>query len=153
MHACNHAFTNSRLDPRGYHPSDTLTTPLLTQRGKMALDLAENDEVKAAFAEHAEHAAITDDNKNALLRLCARFGLASRLRAVLQAGADVAHADKNGRTALVLAAEGGHADAVRVLLEHKADIEAKDEVRDEHGGDEIVLVRREGMAGRPSTCV
>ena len=76
------------------HPSDTLTTPLLTQSGKMALDLAKNDEVKAAFAEHAEHAAITDDNKNALLRLCARFGLASRLRAVLQAGADVAHADK-----------------------------------------------------------
>ena len=102
---CAHACTPANMRPRrtpGWmrareagrrytHPSDTLTTPLLTQSGKMALDLAKNDEVKAAFAEHAEHAAITDDNKNALLLLCARFGLASRLRAVLQAGANAGH--------------------------------------------------------------
>ena len=76
------------------HPSDTLPTPLLTQRGHTPLELASTDEVKAAFAEHAEHAVITDDNKNALLLDCARFGLASRVRAVLQAGANAAHVDK-----------------------------------------------------------
>ena len=75
-------------------PSDTLPMPLLTQRGKTPLELASTDEVKAAFVEHREHAVITDDNKNALLLDCARFGLASRLRAVLQAGANAAHADK-----------------------------------------------------------
>ena len=55
------------------------------------LNLAGNDEVKAAFVEHAEHSDITDDNKNGLLLLCARLGLASRVRAVLQAGAKAGH--------------------------------------------------------------
>ena len=73
------------------HPSDTLPMPLLSQDGKTPLELASTDEVKAAFAEHT---VITDDNKNALLLDCARLGLASRLRAVLQAGANAAHADK-----------------------------------------------------------
>ena len=50
--------------------------------------------MKAAFAEHLERTDITDDNKNALLLDCARFGLVSRLRAVLQAGANAAHADE-----------------------------------------------------------
>ena len=73
------------------HPSDTLPTPLLTQRGKTPLALASTDEVKAVFVEHT---VITDDNKNALLLDCARLGLVSRLRAVLEAGANAAHADK-----------------------------------------------------------
>ena len=60
----------------------------------MPLDLAGNDEVKAAFAEHVERSDITEDNKNWLLLVCARLGLASRLRAVLQAGANAAHADQ-----------------------------------------------------------
>ena len=72
-------------------PSDTLPMPLLSQDGYTPLELASTDEVKAVFAEHA---VITDDNKNALLLDCARFGLVSRLRAVLQAGANAAHADK-----------------------------------------------------------
>ena len=76
---------------RYIHPSDTLPTPLLTQRGKTPLELASTDEVKAVFAELV---VITDDNKNALLLDCARLGLVSRLRAVLQAGANAAHADK-----------------------------------------------------------
>ena len=75
-------------------PSDTLPTPLLTQRGKTPLELASTDEVKAAFVEHREHGVITDDNKNELLLECARLGLASRVRALLQAGANAAHADK-----------------------------------------------------------
>ena len=79
---------------RYIHPSDTLPTPLLTQHGKTPLELASTDEVKAAFAELVEHKVITDDNKNALLLDCARSGLVSRLREVLQAGANAAHADK-----------------------------------------------------------
>ena len=78
---------------RKTHPSHMLTS-LLPQNGKTPLELAlngDNDEVKAAFAEHT---IITDDNKNELLLVCARLGLASRLRAVLQAGANAAHADK-----------------------------------------------------------
>ena len=59
----------------------------------MAHELA-NDEVTAAFAEHAEHCDITDDNKDTLLLLCARLGLASRVRAVLQAGANAAHTNQ-----------------------------------------------------------
>ena len=68
--------------------------PLLSQDGQSPFELASTDEVKAAFVEHAEHAVITDDNKNALLLDCARFGLVSRLREVLQAGANAAHVDK-----------------------------------------------------------
>ena len=66
------------------------------------LNLAGNDEVKAAFVEHAEHSDITDDNKNALLLLCAHLGLASRVRAVLQAGANANHTTLEGNTALML---------------------------------------------------
>ncbi len=44
----------------------------LTGEVRMPLDLAGNDEVKAAFAEHAERIAITEDNKNWLLLVCAR---------------------------------------------------------------------------------
>ena len=72
-------------------PSDTLPMPLLSQNGQTPLELASTDEVKAVFVEHT---VITDDNKNALLLDCARFGLVSRLRAVLQAGANAAHVDK-----------------------------------------------------------
>ena len=91
----NSDWMRAREAGRRYtHPSDTLPMPLLSQDGKTPLELARTDEVKAAFVEHAEHAVITDDNKNALLLECARFGLVSRLRAVLQAGANAAHADK-----------------------------------------------------------
>ena len=76
------------------HPSDTLPTPLLSQYGKTPLELARTDEVKAAFVEHAEHAVITDDNKNELLLRYARNGVSPLLRAVLQAGANAAHADE-----------------------------------------------------------
>ena len=89
----NSDWMRAREAGRRYtRPSDTLPTPLLTQRGKTPLELARTDE--AVFAELVEHTVITDDNKNALLLDCARFGLVSRLRAVLQAGANAAHADE-----------------------------------------------------------
>ena len=71
-----------------------MLTSLLSQNGKTPLELAGNDEVKAVFATLVEHGDITDDNKNMLLLVCARLGLASRLRAVLEAGANAAHTDQ-----------------------------------------------------------
>ena len=50
--------------------------------------------MKAAFAKYLAQVDITDDNKNWLLLGCARYGLASRLRAVLLAGANAAHTDQ-----------------------------------------------------------
>ena len=41
-----------------------------------------------------EYIIITDDNKNELLLACARIGLVPLLRALLQAGANAAHANK-----------------------------------------------------------
>ena len=73
--------------------------------------------MKAAFAEHFAQVDITDDNKNALLLECARFGLASRVRAVLQAGGKATHTDKDGRTALMLACHYKHEAAAAELIE------------------------------------
>ncbi len=75
------------------HPSHMLTS-LLAQNCQTPDALGSTDEVKAAFAEHFAHVDITDDNKDALLLACARAGLASRVRAVLEAGADAAHTDQ-----------------------------------------------------------
>ena len=71
-----------------------MLTFLFSQDGKTAVEHAGNDEVKAAFVEHAEHSDITDDNKDTLLLLCALLGLAFRVRAVLQAGANAAHTNQ-----------------------------------------------------------
>ena len=92
-HVCMHAHARTCTPARKTHPSHMLTS-LLTQNGKTPLECTENDEVETAFAEHFAQVNITDDNKNELLLVCARLGLASRLRAVLQAGANAAHADK-----------------------------------------------------------
>ena len=103
MHAYRHALMKKctyrdrvyahAVEHRSTHPSHMLTS-LLSQNGKTPLDLAQadyNDEVEAAFAENM---IITDDNKNTVLLICAKFGLASRLRAVLKAGANAAHTNK-----------------------------------------------------------
>ena len=94
-----------------------MLTFLFSQDGNMAVEHAGNDEVKAAFVEHAEHSDITDDNKDALLLLCACLGLASRVRAVLQAGANAAHTNQDGDTALMLACEKKHEAAAAELME------------------------------------
>ena len=92
-HVCMHAHPRTCTPARKTHPARMLTF-LFSQDGKTAVEHAGNDKVKAAFVEHAEHSDITDDNKDTLLLLCARLGLASRVRAVLQAGANAAHTNQ-----------------------------------------------------------
>ena len=81
-------------------PTDT-HCPL--QNSKTALDVAEERlllsqagalEVKAAFAKHYAQVDITDQNKNRLVLVLSRLGVASRLPAVLLAGADLKHTDE-----------------------------------------------------------
>jgi ankyrin repeat protein len=66
---------------------------------KDPIDHAANEDVKAAFAKHLAQVEITDQNKNGLLLVFSRHGMASRLPAVLQAGADLKHTDENGKVA------------------------------------------------------
>ena len=89
-HVCMHAHPRTCTPARKTHPARMLTF-LFSQGGRTALDLTHNAEVTAAFVEHT---GITDENKDTLLLACARSGAASLLRAVLQAGANAAHADK-----------------------------------------------------------
>ena len=89
MSACTHMHAHARA-ARKTHPSHMLTS-LLPQYGKTPLDHAKNEEMLKVFVEHTT---ITDDNKNELLLACARFGLAPRLRALLQAGANAAYTNK-----------------------------------------------------------
>ncbi len=50
--------------------------------------------MKAAFAKHFAQVDITDQNKNMLLLVFSCLGVASRLPAVLLAGADLKHTDE-----------------------------------------------------------
>jgi ankyrin repeat protein len=96
---------------------------------KHPIDHAANEDVKAAFAKHLAQVDITDQNKNGLLLVFSRHGMASRLPAVLQAGADLKHTDENGNTCLHLAVEQGSIDIVRILVEAGADLTAKNKVQ------------------------
>ena len=96
---------------------------------KDPIDHAANEDVKAAFAKHLAQVDITDQNKNGLLLVFSRHGMASRLPAVLQAGADLKHTDENGNTCLHLAVEQGSIDIVRILVEAGADLTAKNKVQ------------------------
>ena len=58
------------------------------------IDCAANEDVKAAFAKHFAQVDITVQNKNWLLLVFSRLGMASRLPAVLLAGADLKHTDE-----------------------------------------------------------
>ena len=89
-HVCMHAHGRTCTPARKTHPSHMLTS-VLPQNGKTPLEVGNNNEVKTAFAELA---VITDDNKNMLLLECARFGIMARVRAMLQAGADLANTDQ-----------------------------------------------------------
>ena len=80
------------------HGADVAAT---NKWGRTALDFAEDcrdevkkEEVKAAFVQHFAQVDITDQNKNTLLLVLSRLGVASRLPAVLLAGADLKHTDE-----------------------------------------------------------
>ena len=97
LQACNHEeIQTGCARERVGIDTHTPLTPLLAQDGQTPLQLAGNEEVKAAFADHLEYLdfGIMDDDKNMLLLECARRGLASRVRAALQAGAEAAYTDK-----------------------------------------------------------
>ena len=101
--------------------------------------------------EHAEHSDITDDNKNALLLLCAHLGLASRVRAVLQAGANAAHTDHRGKTALMLACANKHEAAAGELMEATKRAGALDrQANDDYRGykkSALHVASAQGLAG------
>ena len=69
---------------------------------------------------------ITDKNKNTLLLMLSHLGVASRLPAVLLAGADLKHTDEDGWTSFHVASREGHAAVVQTLLQHGANVAATD---------------------------
>ena len=71
-----------------------MLTSLLSQNDKTPPELSDKEEVKTVFAQHFEKVVITNENQNWLLLICARLGLVSRVRALLQAGAKAAHTDE-----------------------------------------------------------
>ena len=110
--------------------------------------------MKAAFVEHAEHSDITDDNKDALLLLCAYRGLAPRVRAVLQAGANAGHINQNGDTALMLACANKQEAAAGELMEATKragalDLQAKDDCRS-YKRSALHWASAQGLAGTVS---
>jgi len=109
---------------------------LKEKSGKTPLELAQGEGVKAAFAKHWSQVDITNENKNALLKICASLGIASRLPAVLQAGADPALKDENDCTSLWHACFNKHEAAAAELME----------------ASEIVMEKRAyGLRSRTST--
>ncbi len=71
--------------------------------------------------------ALTQDDATKDLLDAAKAGDTERVQAILQAGAKIDSAGKNGRTALMIAAQHGHADTVKALLTAGADAGRRDE--------------------------
>jgi ankyrin repeat protein len=63
--------------------------------------------------------------QQALLEACAN-GHAAVASLLLERGADVNQADRNGATALHIACESGHTEVATLLLEHGADVDQAD---------------------------
>ena len=121
----------------------------LTDRyGKTAVEHAGNDKVKAAFVEHVKAVDITDENKDELMLLCACLGLASLLRAVLQAGANAGHINQRGKTSLTVAMEHKQEAAVEVLLQAMIAAGIDIDARDKQGQ---TLLMRASALGLTST--
>src|ERR1051326_5814064 len=60
------------------------------------------------------------------LRDAARKGQTKQVASLLDRGAPIDSAEKDGRTALMLAAQRGHVDTVKLLLDRGAKGEARD---------------------------
>jgi ankyrin repeat protein len=90
---------------------------LKERSGMTPFELAQGEDVRAAFAKHWSQVDITNENKNALLKVCASLGIAARLPAVLQAGADPALTDENGCTSLWVACFNKQEAAAAELME------------------------------------
>ena len=65
-------------------------------------------------------------DRSAALAAAAAKGQTEQVRALLDGGADIEAAGKDGRTPLMLAAQHGHQETVRLLLAHGAKTEARD---------------------------
>jgi hypothetical protein len=72
-------------------------------------------------------AALAQDDPTRDLLDAAKAGDTGRVQAILQAGAKIDAAGRNGRTALMIAAQHGHADTVKALLAAGADPARRDE--------------------------
>jgi hypothetical protein len=71
------------------------------------------------------YSALATDQSGGLLAAAAK-GETNLVQTLIQAGASVESADKNGRTPLMLAAQHGHEDTVRALLAAGAKLDARD---------------------------
>jgi len=126
---------------------------LTDEEGKTAVEHAGNDKVKAAFVEHAEHSDITDDNKDALLLLCACLGLASRVRAVLQAGANAGHINQRGKTSLTVAMEHKHDAAAELLVQPTIDAGMDIDAQDSTGKTVLMRACADGLTNTAAKLV
>ncbi|XP_014273584.1 ankyrin repeat domain-containing protein 50 [Halyomorpha halys] len=89
---------------------------------------AEGDPVKLEAALSQDKSALeqTDRHGQTPLNLAARLGLAPIVKVLLDAGADVDHADCDGWTALRAAAWGGHTQVVELVLAAGATVDSCD---------------------------
>ena len=102
------------------------------KKGRNALTYARQGKFKRVIA-YLEAAYEKRDAAGALtLREAAATGTLYRVKALLEASADVEQSDEHGQTPLMLAVAAGHAEVVRMLCAAGANVHA---VRGDDGGD------------------
>jgi uncharacterized protein len=102
------------------------------KKGRTALTYAKQAKFKRVVA-YLEAAYEKRDAAGALtLREAAATGTLYRLKALLEAGADVEESDEHGQTPLMFAVTAGHVELVKMLCAAGANVHA---VRGEDGGD------------------
>ncbi|BES94896.1 ankyrin repeat domain 50 [Nesidiocoris tenuis] len=89
----------------------------------------DHEKLEAVLKIDSSALEVTDRHGQTPLNLAARLGLSSIVKVLLEAGADVDHADCDGWTALRAAAWGGHSEIVKLVLEAGAAVDSCD--RDE----------------------